>query len=408
MTKADLLAYAKQLPTGPGVYFYYDSEGRLLYIGKAANLRRRVSSYFQWPQDQRIAELVRRITAIKYTATDSVLEALFKEAYEINSQQPPFNIHLKDDKSFVFIGITNEAFPRVVITRPTQLAVRKLKYRFGPYTSADLARRAVDIVRHIIPFRTRCEPNSLRPCLDFQMGLCPGVCIGVVSKKEYSKIIARLKLFFEGKKQTLAKNLEGEMRLAARNKEYEEAANTRNRLFALQHIRDVALLKKETRINPRNTDVPVRIEAYDISNISKSYAVGSLVVATNGSADPAQYRKFQIKTVVGQNDLLMMEEVLRRRLAHTDWPMPDLIVIDGGQEHLRVGQRIIRELKLPIAIMGVAKGPKRNRLDIYTDDVRYRAPSQELKDVLYKIREEAHRFAITYHRTRRDKGFLVD
>ncbi len=408
MTGNNLLEQVKELPTSPGIYRYFDAAGHLLYIGKAGNLRRRVSSYFQRPQEPRIAELVRRIARIEIAQTDSVIEALFKEAYEINAKQPPFNVRSKDDKTFIFIGITKEPYPRVIITRPTRQDSHNLKYRFGPYTSADAARKAVDIVRHIIPFRTRCKPNSHRACLDNQIGLCPGVCTGEISEKEYAKTVTQLKLFLEGNKGRLVKALEKEMATAAAEQRFEAAANIRNRLFALQHIRDVALLKRDVLDVVAETDIPARIEAYDISNISSDYAVGGMVVFANGYADPSQYRKFQIKTVLGQNDLLMMEEVLRRRLVHTDWPMPDLLLIDGGEQHLRVAQRVLRALKLPIAVMAVAKGPARNRLDIYTDDAQFLQPPDELRDVLYRAREEAHRFAITFHRARRKKGFLVD
>lgn len=409
MTRRELLTLAKNLPLTPGIYSYYDRGGRLLYIGKAANLRRRVSSYFlRTANDPRINRLIDLIDRIEVIETGSVVEALLREAYEINAMQPPFNIRSKDDKSFIFIGITQEQYPRIILTRPTNPEAQHLKYRFGPYTSADAARKAVDIVRRIIPFRTRCRPNTHRACLDAQIGLCPGVCSGKISQKEYSKLIGQLQLFFEGKTARLVNQLEKKMHQTVREERFEEAARIRNRIFALKHIRDVALLRRKDLEELDDDKIPARIEAYDISNMSADYAVGSMVVMRNGQPEPGQYRRFQIKTVTGQNDLLMMEEVLRRRLIHTDWPKPDLLLIDGGEQHLRVALRVLRDLHLTVPVLAAAKGPQRNRLDIYTENSQFQNPSPTLRAVLYQAREQAHRFAIQYHRVRRKKGFLVD
>lgn len=406
---------AKILPQHPGVYRYYDHKHRLLYIGKAINLRRRVLSYFNRVHEPRIDELVQQIARIEYTQTASVIEALFLEAHLIQTRQPPFNIRLKDDKTFVHIIITQEDYPRVLIARPTRHIALPIRYQFGPYTSADLARNALKIVRKIIPFRTQCLPSptiTSRGCLDAQLGLCPGVCRGTLSRRDYQRLITKLRLFLEGQTPVLLRKLHHEMTDAARRNAYEVAAQARNQLYALQHIQDIALIKRtdfrEIADQPTDPTIPHRIEGYDISNILSKYAVASMVVLTNGEIDTAEYRKFQIKTITTQHDLKMMEEVLVRRFRHLEWPLPDLLVIDGGSQHLKTAQRVVKSYGLTIPILAVAKGPERKNLDLYPSNQQLLDHKEHLLPLIRAVRDEAHRFAITYHRARRDKHFLVD
>ncbi|MEK7460933.1 MAG: UvrB/UvrC motif-containing protein, partial [Patescibacteria group bacterium] len=245
-----------------------------------------------------------------------------------------------------------------------------------------------------------------RGCFDYQIGFCPGPCAGKISTADYGRTIQKVTLFLQGKKRQVAKKIEREMSLAAKKHDFETAATLRNQLFALNHLRDVALLKKDRPVSKEGDSAWQRIEGYDISNIGQDNAVASMVVVTNGETDKNAYRKFQIKTVIGQNDLKMMEEVLTRRFRHLEWPLPNLVVIDGGAEHLKIGQRVLKRAKLAIPIIGVAKGPERKKLDLYSSVANLPLTDPEFLARIRLARDEAHRFAIRYHRKRRDTNFL--
>src|SRR3989338_6641291 len=331
----------KTLPDSPGVYFYYNKTGQILYVGKAGSLKRRVGSYFTKAHDNRIADLVRHIARIDYIETPTVIEALGLEANQIKALRPPYNILQLDDKSFLYLVITNEAFPRPLLMRGLELerdginpfsralspaAKKKYLRVFGPYTSSTSLKRALDLIRRVIPW-SDCKPSTPfpRPCFNVHIKKCPGVCIGLISRQEHRRIIRHLILFFEGKKSRLIVQMRREMEKAAKEKRFEEAAELRNKLFALEHIQDIALISREdyalplSQVKTDGIDLHGRIEAYDISNISGTSAVGSMVVFQDGKPAKDQYRKFRIKTVKGADDFAMMEEVLRRRLSHTGW-----------------------------------------------------------------------------------------
>ena len=292
----------RSLPETPGVYVMKDAEGRILYVGKAGNLRRRVSSYFERPHDVRIQTLVARIATIDHHDTETAIEALILEAELIKKLAPPFNVREKDDKSFLYIEIMKEKFPRVLLVRGRDIAGKKGK-RFGPFTSASSAREALKILRKIFTWSTH-DPERIgtfkRPCFDYEIGLCPGTCIGAITRKDYLKNIGHLKLFLEGKKARVVKNLEKEMAAAGKKLEFEKAAKLRGQIFALKHIEDTAFISDSEIVMPKAGDLPVRpfrIEGYDISNISGTLAVGSMVVFENGRPDRNEYRKFKIRTI---------------------------------------------------------------------------------------------------------------
>jgi len=410
MIKTDL-PY-KKLPDTPGVYIMKDADGRVLYVGKAANLRRRVSSYFERPHDVRIQTLVSKIRAIEHWQTDTALEALILEAELIKTLTPPFNVREKDDKSFLYIEITKEKFPRVLLVRGKDIEAGK---RYGPFTSASNVREALRIMRKIFPWSTH-DPEVIgkfkRPCFDYEVGLCPGTCVGAVTKDEYAKNIERLKLFFEGKKRRVITSFEKEMAAASRKLEFEKAERLRRQCFALQHIRDTAFISDSAVLVPngkRETREGYRIEGYDISNISGVDAVGSMVVFENGEPNKNEYRKFKIKSIFQPNDVGMLREVLERRFAHSvateqipnPWPLPDLILIDGGVPQVNAARRVLFRAGLKIPIVGIAKGPERKRNDILGV-----IPKGVTKETLIKVRNEAHRFAISYHKNVRGRRAL--
>ncbi len=396
----------KKLPETPGVYIMKDAAGNILYVGKAGNLRRRVSSYFERPHDVRIQALVARIATIDHRDTDTAIEALILEAELIRKLSPPFNVKEKDDKSFLYIKITQEKFPRVLLVRGKDMVGEKGK-RFGPFTSASSAREALKILRRIFPWSTH-PPDRIgtfkRPCFDYEIGLCPGTCVGAISRADYIKNINHLKLFLEGKKVRVIKTLEKEMTTAGRKLEFERAEKLRRQIFALKHIEDTAFISDSEIVMPKTEGLPIRpfrIEGYDISNISGMSAVGSMVVFENGKSNKDEYRKFKIRTVVGPNDVAMLAEVLGRRFRHANWPLPDLILIDGGLPQTNAAYRAMRAAGLKIPLVGLAKGPERKRNDIVGA-----VPKNVSLKTLIQVRDEAHRFAISYHKAlRRVKTF---
>jgi excinuclease ABC subunit C len=414
----------KSLPKSPGVYEFRDKKGKILYIGKATSLKDRVGSYFlknAHLDRPNIEPMVAQIADIKVNETDSVLEALILESNLIKKYQPKYNVMAKDDKSFGYFVITKEEFPRVLAVFKTQLGKYQAKSIFGPYMSKYQMEVALKLIRRIFPFHSNKQQTE-KGCLDFQIGRCPGPYAGAISKKDYLKNIHGIEMILQGKKKGLLTELKKQMKIFSKNNEFEKAAEARNRIFALEHIRDVALISEESQHSMLGYRPNIecwgemRIEAYDISNIGGDYAVGSMVVFTNGKTDKNEYRKFKIKTVAGIDDVAMMREVLLRRF-NNSWPKPDLILLDGGKGHLNMAQRIIGELKLGIPIIAVAKGPTRKKLDIYQSKylLTFLGKNEELRrnysnilsdtKLLERIRNEAHRFAIAYHKKLRNKSW---
>ena len=384
----------KHLPECPGIYIMKDVAGAILYIGKAGNLRRRVSSYFNRPHDGRIQRLVQKIHSIEHRVTDTALEALILESAEIKKYQPPFNILEKDDKSFLYVVIMNEPFPRVLLARGKGIEQLDYKKKFGPFVSASHVREALRIMRKIFPWHTHAPEvvgTYKRPCFDYEVGICPGTCVNGITKKEYASTIRNLITFFEGNKTKVARTLEKEMKSASRVQEYERAEKIKRRLFALQHIQDTALISDSEIMDSELSSHDVRIEGYDISNISGTSAVGSMVVFVNGVPAPHEYRKFKIRTIMGPNDVGMLREVLTRRL-HNKWTMPDLILIDGGKGQVNVAREVLMEEGVSIPVVGIAKGAERKKNELIGT-----LPESIQMKTLIEVRDEAHRYAISYH-----------
>lgn len=378
-----------ELPDTPGIYKFLDVESRVLYVGKAANLRRRVSSYFLRPQEARLEEMLRRVKRVSTEETPTALEALILEAQRIKELRPPFNVREKDDKSFLYIEITKDKIPQVILVRGKSKPNGK---RFGPFTSAQSVRAALRILRRIFPFNTHpaTEINKRkRPCFDYEIGQCPGACAGLLDVPEYKRNLARLKLFLHGKRTRLVQSLRREMESAAKKLDFERAEKLRRQLFALEHIQDVALLQAEEE----RGESGLRLEGYDISNISGTSAVGSMVVFSGNRPARDQYRKFKIRTLKQANDVGMLREVLSRRLEHEEWRLPDLILVDGGRGQVNATKSVLRGKGLSLPVIGMAKGPKRKKTEIIG-----KTPENVPLKTLIQMRDEAHRFAVSYHR----------
>lgn len=414
-----LLNAAKILPDAPGVYLFRGPKKEMLYIGKATSLRDRVRSYFAKDifvtRGPLISQMLERATTVDHYRTDSVLEALILEANLIKKYQPPHNVREKDDKSFNYVVITKEAYPRVLLVRGKDLAEKlpqiKIKYRFGPFPQGGQLKEAMKIVRKIFPFRDKCIPidevsdqTKARACFNAQIGLCPGVCYGKVTKTEYAQTIKHLKLFFEGKKKMLVRELEKEMHRYAEERKFEKAADTRSTIFALNHIQDIALIKRDFK-SPEGFDESAaqiyRIEAYDIAHISGTDTVGVMTVVEDGESKKSDYRKFKIiGSKKGEvNDVKNLKEVLTRRLKHPEWPMPNLMVVDGGQAQMNAARDVLQEHTLNIDIAAVTKDERHKAREVVAEESIKIAHERSI----ILANSESHRFAVAFHRKRRKK-----
>jgi excinuclease ABC subunit C len=406
-----------ELPSNPGVYIMKNAKGTVLYVGKAISLKRRVQQHFDRPHGPQIPEMTKQVTEIDYIEKPTALEALVLEANLIKHFWPKYNVMLKDNKSFMYLGITNEEYPRPLLVRGTDLddeTAKKYKVVFGPYTSSRSLKAALDLVRKAFPWST-CIPGQKRACFYHHLKLCPGVCVDAVDKKVYQKTIRDLIRFFEGKKEDILKDYKKQMTKLAKEKRFEEAAEIRNKVYFLEHIQDVAVLRRDDEQVDRikagegmAVNLFGRIEGYDISNISGTSQVASMVVFENGAPAKAEYRKFKIKSVEGPNDVASMRETLMRRFKHDEWRMPDLILIDGGLPQVHAAEEVMHHLNIQIPVVGIAKGAQRKRNDIICSQVSIELCElcRKYVDLLAQVRDEAHRFAITFHKKVRAKKFL--
>jgi len=397
----------KKLPDAPGVYFFLGPKREILYIGKATSLKSRVRSYCAPDLKEKRSELIEKMVAeaktIDWTVTDSVLEALILETNLIRTHKPTYNTIAKDDKSYNHLIITNEEYPRVLVVRGKDLTEKyteeDIQYSFGPFPNGSLFREALKIVRRLFKFYDTERPvgaertKMARGKIDFnrQIGLYPEA----VSKEEYAKTIRHIRLFFEGKKAKLITELEREMHACAAQERFEEAEAIKRKIFALQHIQDVTLIKEDARVyrDPRN----VRIEAYDIAHMAGKDMVGVMTVLEGGQPEKSEYRKFTVQSVSGANDTAALKEVLARRLRHDEWPLPQVIVADGGAAQKHAIEHVLRTHEVAIPVVGVVKDA-RHKPD------RIIGPAKlvdEHKDAILLANAEAHRFAITFHRSRR-------
>lgn len=402
MQRSDLQQY--DLPDGAGVYFFLGDNKRILYIGKATSLRNRVRSYFTADIVEKrsplIAQMVVEAVSIEWTETDSVLEALILETNLIRTHKPRFNTRSKDDKSYNHLVITNEEFPRVLVVRERDITERfmeqEIKYQFGPFPNGQLLREALKIVRKLFKFYDTLEPVAAHKSriakgkIDFnrQIGLYPEK----TDKVQYQRTIRHLRLFFQGKKKQVIKELRQDMMRHAKQQEFEAAERCKRQIFALEHIQDIALIKHDYATSA--PDSQVRIEAYDIAHMAGKHMVGVMTVVADGAAQKHAYRKFRIRTLQSANDPAALQEVLRRRLQHDDWPLPDVLVVDGNAVQKRAAESVLQEYERSIPVVAVVKNAqhKPERLEGNSEILqRYRLE-------ILLANAESHRFAVNYYR----------
>ena len=402
-----------KLPDSPGVYFFIGKNNNLLYIGKATSLRDRVRSYFRGDildtRGPKIADMINRIKSVDFRKTDSVLEAMLLEADLIKKFKPEFNTADKDDKSFNCVVITDEDFPRVLIVRKKDLYSNRplsnngLKAIYGPFPEGMKLRSAIKIIRKIFPFRDKCIPTTGEPCFNRQIGLCSGVCTGEIVTRDYGKIIKNIMLLFKGKKKSIMSNLKKEMTGCAKRQEFEKAGEIKRIIASLSNIQDVALISEDKRLDFTDFEKNFRIEAFDVAHTAGTETVGVMTVIENGIINKSEYRMFKIKSAGKSDDIAGLKEILSRRLHHEEWRLPDLIVVDGGIEQKRSAAKIIDEIfieaKDRIPVIAVTKNEFHRPKNILGD----RELVNKHENSILLANAEAHRFAIAFHRKRRDK-----
>ncbi|MFA5499830.1 MAG: excinuclease ABC subunit UvrC [Candidatus Omnitrophota bacterium] len=402
------------LPHTPGVYIMKNASGEVLYVGKANDLKKRVSSYFQRSKKhpERIESLVSRVTEIDFLPVSTSAEALIYENGLIKQLSPKYNVALRDDKSYPLLKLTvNEKFPRLILTRERK---DDGSIYYGPYTSAKLLKEALKILQKLFPLRT-CNKMPKRECLYFSIRECMGPCIGKIDEERYNNMVTQLRLFLEGRRAELIRFLAGKMKELSKEERFEEAMEYRDRMEALSTVREDRVYYKpieeleELRRILGIKERPERIEAFDVSNIMGEEACGSLVYFYKGKPDKNGYRRFRIKTVKGMDDYSMMREIVRRRYTRSldeKKPLPDLIVIDGGKGHLGVALDELRKLSLGnIPAIGIAKQFEHIYVEDRKEPIVLPKESKALH-LLERIRDEAHRFAISYHKKLMSKRML--
>lgn len=438
MKEHALLAKVNELPNSPGVYLFKDKAGRVLYVGKAINLRSRVRSYFanDTGRGPLIEEMVELATKIDVEVTDSEIEAIILEANLIRKLKPKHNTHGKDDKSAYYIHITwSELYPQMHLVRGREVesgAVTMARANgrqdrlFGPYLAPGGMTIVMRTIRRIWPYRD-CSPAKFatyekmgRGCLFYQLGRCPAPCIKGVTPTEYRKNVGEIIALLSGKKARLVDSLEREMEKLSRKERYEEAVIVRDKLFALNHLHTMARrgILRGFEDQRAAWHEGMTVEVYDLSHNHGDFAVGAMIRAVVPRKENAyvvneidlqkeRYRKFKIVLAKGGDDYAMLIEVLSRRLRRARrepeaWSLPDLFVVDGGAGQLTAARQVVKSFGLTVPVVAVAKGPTRKKVDLYVrpnDRARVPLTDDELTKVAGRLREEAHRFVIQYYRS---------
>ena len=460
------------IPDTAGVYYFWDIpidnksnilsidrerkdkeiNNHILYIGKATSLRNRIKSYFDDDLiDTRGLKLVNMVLAansVTYEMTDNVMEALLLENILIKKYQPYYNSKEKDNKSYTCVVITDEEYPRLLSMRIREYEKRFMASNiknnkninkdnngedkdsfnkakvYGPFTSAKDIRETLKIIRKIFPFRDHCEVAMGKPCFNAQIGLCPGFCetknkeniIDKIEKEKsimYKENIKNIKYLFEGKSKKLLDKLKLEMNKYAKDHKFELAATRRDSIYRLKHINDIALINNDD-INEWK-DKKYRIEAYDIAHISGTYRVGVMTVIEGGKRVPSEYRKFTLTDNVN-DDYEGIRDIIERRMRHTEWRMPDLIVWDGGIGQKNAGDKALLNIKnkkeisiidtYNIQTVAVVKDNRHKAKEIIgaimVDGKLSKIEKERLEKAILLANSEAHRYSIKWHREKRD------
>lgn len=385
MTK-QLKEIIKSLPQKPGVYIFKNKKKEILYIGKAINLKKRIKSHFSNSKKDTTQPITRFYSSVKnidFIETKSEKNALILERKMVKQYSPKYNVELKDDKDFTYVAITKEAMPKIILQHGTKR--KKIEADFiGPFVSGKEIKKFLENIRKIIPYRT-CQNNINKPCLYHEIGQC--WAHGEKSKK-YHLVVENLKVM---------------LHLYAQDWNQHRQTKIQHAISQVLGKNKPLLIPHKSALINQQLSAP-SLECYDISNTNGSLSVGSMVSFLGQKPNKKMYRKFKIKTVIGADDPKSIKEIIIRRLSHKEWPLPDLIIVDGGKSQLSQ----LKNINLPI--IGLAKTNARNTIKkrlkndgfIYSQFNSYPLKlsylPKEIKNTLLRLRDEAHRFAITYHR----------
>jgi excinuclease ABC subunit C len=415
----NLSSTIKDMPSISGVYIFSNKEKKIIYIGKAINLKNRVSSYFRGNNSLNSAKraMVREVYNIDIKPCDGEIEALILESNLIKKYNPKYNVLLKDDKSYSYLVWTKEDFPRIFVAHKTYVDqhIEKLEY-LGPFVSGDALRKTLKILRKHFHYRS-CKTMPKNPCIYYKLGKCDAPCIQNIDKITYKDNLNIIIEIMKGKSKSIIKKLYLQMQSYAKLQQFEQALEVKNQIEALEKVslhkgiiqsnksykqKYLEELQKTLKLDK----LPKRIEGYDSSHFHGDKAVVSMVVFENGRANKSQYRKFRIKKPPeGGDDFYNLKQAITRRFKRTDWPIPDLILIDGGKGQLSTVLKVQETAKIEFKSIPIISLAKRLE-EIYIpnkDNPLLLPKNNKSLQILQQIRDEAHRFAVTYHRVLRDK-----
>ncbi|MDO5480373.1 MAG: UvrB/UvrC motif-containing protein [Candidatus Saccharibacteria bacterium] len=414
---AKLKQKLSKLPVSPGVYFHLNSDGEVIYVGKAAVLKNRVRQYFQnSKKDPKTEALVSEIADTEWITVDTEMDALFLESEKIKQYMPKWNILLRDNKTVTYIKITvKDEVPYITFTR---IPMDDGAEYIGPFYGKVALEKALRSLRRIFPYYTK--PYTGRKTLDTDLGLTPGIEIGKCTPAEYKKNLRKLIRLMWGDRRGLIHDLEKTMEKASREGNYELAAEARDQLFGLNELKKKIVFSDKEFLDISSDQAladlqkllglsqpPRRIEGYDISHQSGTNAVGSMVVFVNGASARDKYRKFKLRGK-GSDDLKSMVEVISRRLKHQEWGYPDLIILDGGITQVNAVLPLLEPLGIPV--IGRDKSGDHSKSAevkiVFNNKLIKLDKTSHIARLIARIDEEAHRFAITYHTLLKRKSML--
>lgn len=408
----------RNFPSSPGVYLFKENFGKVLYVGKAINLKKRVQSYFKNKKlELRISKLLEKASKVDYIATKTEIQTLLLEANLIKQYQPKYNIQLKDSKRYLYAGISKERYSRVYLLRQPEIDKGLLDW-WGPFPTAQSLKEVFRYLRRIFPYRS-CVKMPKKACLYYHLKLCPGVCENKIPEKEYKKSMAKIRVFLTGKVDKLLNILKKEMNSDAQSLQYENAQIKKYQIESIgrllnnfKKLPEDELIEKQLAwlrnilIKYQGVEPMVlnRIEGYDISNLGKKIVVGSMVVFSSGESDKTQYRQYKVRTKSG-GDPEALKEVLKRRLKHEEWVFPQLILVDGGKPQLSAAIAALHERGLGkhVGLIGLTKEKETIIVPFFEKGrLSFKKIRQSSKTtglaLLQNIRDESHRFAQRYYK----------